>query len=368
LREEEQYRQWFEDNQPGFKAPFKTSHPGTSGFALDPHVLPLSTSSPEYQAKKLEREFRESEERGEKEINERARAGSVGPKESPEPEDHFKTAFMNALNAGEEQRRLSYDRGRGSELRDTPKGHPYLKDMRNDSASNGTLSSGNVLERPATTAEQPAPNHKPLAIRPRPVNPHKQETALSTATPKSEQLENKPTFHKPRPISGPLKRRPIPANECQELFHRLLINPLESINLELKVEQPQRQPLNIDETKRPNLGLEKKKMAPAEARRRHKLAEQNANAKREMLRSAGSTAALNGAVGENIQPALRQPVTRDPASKQTSQLETDKLAPKSDRTEEDGHFSDVELADEEKASSAASGEEEADWIVVEDVV
>lgn len=46
LAEEEQYRQWFEDYQPGFKAPFKTSHPGTSRFALDPHVPPLSTSSP----------------------------------------------------------------------------------------------------------------------------------------------------------------------------------------------------------------------------------------------------------------------------------------------------------------------------------
>lgn len=345
LAEEEQYRQWFEDNQLGFKAPFKISHQGTSIFALDPHVCPLSTSSPEYKTKNLEREFRESEERCEKEINERARVGSVGPKASPEPEDRFKTAFMNVLNAGEEGRRFSYDRGRESELRDTPKGHPCLKDMRNDGTSKGTLSSDNVLERPAMMAEQPAPNNEPLAIRPRPINPHKQATAPGTAAPESEQLDNKPTFHKSSPISGPLKQRSLPANECQELFHRLLINPLASINFDPKVKQPKCQPLNMDETQRPIPGPAKKKLTHAEAGRRQKLAEQNSKAKREMLHSAGGTRALNGAVGENIQTALGQPEVK----------------------EEDIHFSDVDLGDKEEASEA-NGEEGEDWIVVENTV
>jgi hypothetical protein len=151
-------------------------------------------------------------------------------------------------------------------------------------------------------------------------------------------LENKPTFHRRRPISGPFKRRPLPANECQELFHRLLINPLDSINLDSKVEQPKLQALSVDETKRPSLGLAKKKLTPAESRRRHKLAEQNADAKREMLRPAGGTGALNGSVSKNIQTALRQPEAKEAAPKQTSQLETDKPAPKPGHTEEDSHF------------------------------
>ncbi|PMD22881.1 hypothetical protein NA56DRAFT_77624 [Hyaloscypha hepaticicola] len=369
LAEEEQYGLWFEDNQQGFHVPFETSHPATSRFALDRQVLALSTSSPEYQVKKLEREFRESEERGEKEINERARVGSVGPKASPEPEDHFKTAFMNALNAAEEERKLTQGRERKRELKDTPNGPLHFKDMRDGVTFNGTLSSGNVLENHATMAEQPAPNNKPLTIRPRPINPHKQEPAPGTARPKPEQLENKPTFHQQRPIRGPRKRIPIPANfEREWLNHLLSINPLESTNLTPNVEQPQRQPLNSDETKRPDLGLEKKKITPAEARRRHKIAGQNAIAKSKMLHSAGASSALNGAAGENTQPALRQPEAKEPAPKQTSQRETDKPAPKLGHTEEDDHFSDIELADEEKASSAASGEEGEDWIVVEKAV
>ena len=281
----------------------------------------------------------------------------MGTIDRPEPEDHFKTASMNALNAAEEERRFAYGRGRKRELRDTPNGTPYLKDMRDGVAFNGTLSSGNVLERPATTAEQPASNNKPLVIRPRPINPPKQEPAPGTSAPKVEERKTQPlTLHQPRPISGPLKRRPIPANvEPQGLFHPHPINPPVSINLEPKVEQPKHQPLNIDETKRPNLGLAKKKWTTAKLIRRHKLAMQNSEARREMLHLAGGMGALNGAVGENSQTALRQPEAKEPA-------------PKPGHTEEDDQFSDIELVGEEKASSGANDEEEEDWIFVENAV
>ena len=364
-----EYSQWLNDNPPGFMAPIKTSHPGTLQFGLEPYFHPLSTSSPEYQAKKLERELRESEERGEKEIIERARDESMGTIDRPEPGDHFKTASMNALNAAEEERRLSCGRGRKRELRDTPNGTLYLKDMHDGVTLNGTPSSGNVLESHAITAEQPAPNNKPLVIRPRPINSPKQGPVPDTSAPKVEQQKTQLlTLHQPRPISGPLKRRPIPANiELQGLFHPHPINPPVSINLEPKVEQPQHQPLTIDETKRPNLGLAKKKWTTAELIHRHKLATQNSEARREMLHLAGGMGAVNGAVGENFQTALGQTEAEEPAPKQTSQLETDKTAPQPAFTEEDDQFSDVELADE-NASSGVNGEEEEDWIVVVNVV
>jgi hypothetical protein len=357
LRGEEQYHQCSDDNQPSFKAPVKKSYQGTLRFAREPYGPLFSTSSPKYQAKKLEREFRESEERGEKEIIERARAGSVGTIDRPEPEDHFKTASMNALNAAEVERRLAHGRRRKHELRDTSKGPLYVKDMRDDGASKRTLSSGNVFERPATTVEQPRLNNKPLVIRNRPSNPPKQETAPGTSAPKAKQLKDKSlTFQQPRPISGPLRGRQIPANvEWQELFQPLPINPLAPINLGSKAEKPKRESLNVPVTQRPNLGLEREKWTTAELIQRHKLAMQNSEAKRERLHSAGVMGTLNGAVGENIQTVLRQPEAKEPALKPGN-------------ADADTHFSDVELAEVEKASSGANREEGEDWIVVEDAV
>jgi hypothetical protein len=350
-----EYSQWLNDNQQGFMAPVKTSHQGTLQFGLEPYFHPLSTSSPEYQAKKLERELRESEERGEKEIIERARDESIGTVDRPEPEDHFKTASMNALNAAEEERKLAYGRERKSGLRDALKGPFYSKDMRDGVTFNGTLSSGNVLENYAITGEQPALKNKPLVIRPRPINPPKQGPKVEER--KMQALD----FHQPRSISGPLRRRPMPANvEPQALHHPHPINPPVSINLAPEAKQPKCQPLNIDVPQRPILGLEKKKWTTAELIHKHKLAMQNSEARREMLHSGGVTGALNGAVGENSQTALRQTEAKELAPKQTSLLETDKPA----FTEEDDQFFDVELADEEKASSGVNGEEEADWVIV----
>jgi hypothetical protein len=156
-----------------YKAPEKRKREGELGFSIEPYYppIPFKVWSAQEQAKKMEQELRREEERGEKGINQRARA-AVAEHMALKSQDNSKIDLTNAqslvltsnpANLGGNEPTFAYARGRKVELRELVKGPLYLSNTR-----------GGALKEPFTD------------IHGNPVNwPPQQKPVLDNQTPKS---------------------------------------------------------------------------------------------------------------------------------------------------------------------------------------
>jgi hypothetical protein len=123
-----------------YKAPEKRTRPGELGFCIEPYYppIPFKVWSAQEQAKKMEQELRREEERGEKGINQRARAAATEHM-APKSQDNSKVDRKNARPPvltskpemlGEDEPKFAYVRGRKVELREPAKGSIFLCNSR----------------------------------------------------------------------------------------------------------------------------------------------------------------------------------------------------------------------------------------------